>query len=145
MTFSSDRVAAALKKCFIFVFSGISEVKTNVQSHSTDHEGVTEVVLSCSATGKPVPVIEWAFSAGASVLTEHQTTTAANSDHTFTSSQNISLQVPAGWKGHVDCLLNSEVMEQQRKQIPFTVAPEKEEKKGMYSSNFIWECLLCVV
>lgn len=109
-------------------------MKTNVQSHSTEHEGVTEVVFSCSATGKPVPVIEWALSAGASVLTEPPTTTETNSDRTFTSSRNLSLQVPAGWKGHVDCLLNSEVMGQQRMQIPFTVAPEKKEK-GMYSSH----------
>lgn len=135
-------MAAALK-IFLFCHQGISEVKTAVQGPGTKHEDVGEVVFSCSATGKPPPTIQWAFSAGASALRQPQTTTVTNSDYTFTSSSKISLQVPADWSGDVDCLLNSGMMGQRQERIPFSLdRGTKEKEEGMHISCFVWECLL---
>ncbi|KAF3857090.1 hypothetical protein F7725_008949 [Dissostichus mawsoni] len=56
----------------------------------------------------------------------------ANGDKTFTSSSNITLRLPAGWEGHVDCLLNSGAMGQRSERIPFSLpAREKPEEEGL--------------
>lgn len=112
-----------------------------------DKEDV-EVVFSCSATGKPAPTIQWDFSASAFPLSRPQTSTATNSDFTFTSSRNISLQVPPDWNGYVDCLLNAGLMGERRERIPFHSDPGgKTKDKGMYvytvcRSQLIWEYVL---
>uniref|UniRef100_A0A7N6F953 Ig-like domain-containing protein n=1 Tax=Anabas testudineus TaxID=64144 RepID=A0A7N6F953_ANATE len=95
---------------------GISEVYT--QSSTTikgDEKKDRDVVFSCSATGKPAPTIEWDFSTTATKLSQTQTTTVKNSDHTFTSSCNITLKIPPRWTGHVDCVLNRGGLERGRR------------------------------
>ncbi|XP_070787058.1 OX-2 membrane glycoprotein-like [Enoplosus armatus] len=119
---------------------GISEVKTDVQATTRAHEEENvEVVFGCSATGKPAPTIKWTSSHDATRLEPPKTITATNSDHTFTSSSNITLQVPPGWNGHMDCLLNNGVAGQRQERIPFSLQDEhgkKEEKvKGLSSSG----------
>ncbi|XP_044043797.1 nectin-1-like [Siniperca chuatsi] len=119
---------------------GISEVKTHVQPPTGGHEEEdAKLVFSCSATGKPAPTIEWTFSPGATCLEQPQTFTVTNSDHTYTSSRNITLQVPPDWNGHVDCLLNNRVTGERRERIPFSLRDghkKKEEKgKGLSSSG----------
>ncbi|XP_078099951.1 OX-2 membrane glycoprotein-like isoform X2 [Sander vitreus] len=116
---------------------GISRFKTEVQAPSSeqDEEYVT-VVFSCSATGKPAPTIQWDFSPTATPADQPQTATVTNSDHTFTSSSNITLQVPPNWEGNVDCLLNTGVTGQRRERIPFSLPKkEEEEGKGLSSSG----------
>ncbi|KAK5847787.1 hypothetical protein PBY51_016889 [Eleginops maclovinus] len=107
---------------------GISSFKTEVHAPSSDPEAKMdeeEVVFSCSATGKPAPTIQWE-NLPEDVHTHRQpTTTVTNGDNTFTSSSNITLQLPAGWKGHVDCLLNSGTMGQRRETIPFSLPAKK--------------------
>ncbi|XP_037618037.1 OX-2 membrane glycoprotein-like [Sebastes umbrosus] len=104
---------------------GISEVKTEVQAPSD-----VAVVFSCSATGKPAPTIKWEFSPDATLTDQTQTATVTNSDHTFTSSSNITLRVHPEWKGHADCLLNSGVAGQRRERIPFSLPVGEKNDKG---------------
>ncbi|XP_051283193.1 OX-2 membrane glycoprotein-like [Dicentrarchus labrax] len=117
---------------------GISKVNTGVQLlRSEDEErDQEEVVFSCSATGKPAPTIEWVFSTGATKEDQLQST-VANSDHTFTSSRNITLKVPLDWKGHVDCMLNRGMIGQRRERIPFSPSLRniKQEVKGLSQSG----------
>ncbi|XP_041822312.1 OX-2 membrane glycoprotein-like [Chelmon rostratus] len=111
---------------------GISQVKTGVEALSSEHEDEDgkEVVFSCSATGKPAPTIEWVYSPGALPLNQPQTATVSNSDHTFTSSRNITLEIPPGWSGHVDCVLNSGMTGQRRERIPFFWHGKEKEEEG---------------
>ncbi|XP_054480067.1 OX-2 membrane glycoprotein-like [Anoplopoma fimbria] len=110
---------------------GISKVETEVQPlHSDLEKEHVEVVFSCSATGKPAPTIQWDFSQGATSSNQTQTTTVVNGDHTFTSSRNVTVQVPAGWKGHVDCLLNTGAAGQRRERIHFSLPDRKKKKEG---------------
>ncbi|XP_032362530.1 uncharacterized protein LOC116674139 isoform X2 [Etheostoma spectabile] len=109
---------------------GISMFKTEVQDPSREEDKeYLKVVFRCSATGKPAPTIQWDFSPSAAPADQPQTTTVTNSDHTFTSSSNITLQVPPNWKGNVFCLLNTGLTGQRRERIPFSL-PEKNEKEG---------------
>ncbi|XP_035486451.1 uncharacterized protein LOC118308944 isoform X2 [Scophthalmus maximus] len=114
---------------------GISSVDT-LHDHRSGPEGEhVEVVFGCSATGKPAPTIEWDISPGASHLDQTETTTASNSDHTFTSSHNVTLQVPADWSGHVDCLLNRGQTGEKQKRIPFSLSagrPKAKDEGGLY-------------
>ncbi|XP_076579758.1 nectin-1-like [Chaetodon auriga] len=109
---------------------GISQVTTGVEAPSSELEGEDgqEVVFSCSATGKPAPTIQWAYSPDVLLVNQPRTTTASNRDHTFTSSRNVTLEVPLGWSGHVDCLLNSGMMGQRRERIFFS-DEERHDKK----------------
>lgn len=93
-------------------------MKTAHRTSSPEHGGLKEVVFSCSATGRPSPTIEWALSDSGFAISQPETTRMANRDDTFTSSRNISLQVPARWRGHVDCLLNRGMTGERQEQIP---------------------------
>lgn len=103
---------------------GISEVKTEVEREDE------KVVFRCSATGKPAPTIGWAFSPGATPSDPPQSLIVTNSDHTFTSSGNVTLHAPAGWAGHADCLLNGGEAGPRRERIHFSLPDGKEEEEG---------------
>ncbi|KAM6892982.1 nectin-3-like [Lycodopsis pacificus] len=114
---------------------GISKVRTAVQPNSGREDEDVEVVFSCSATGKPAPTIHWNFSPGATRSDQPLTSTETNADHTFTSSRNVTLQVPAGWTGHVDCLLNRGAAGQRRETIPLSLPARKKEEEGRGRSS----------
>uniref|UniRef100_A0A8D3ASU2 Ig-like domain-containing protein n=1 Tax=Scophthalmus maximus TaxID=52904 RepID=A0A8D3ASU2_SCOMX len=120
--------------CSFNVYPDGSSRKQTCLSVGPEGEHV-EVVFGCSATGKPAPTIEWDISPGASHLDQTETTTASNSDHTFTSSHNVTLQVPADWSGHVDCLLNRGQTGEKQKRIPFSLSagrPKAKDEGGLY-------------
>ncbi|XP_041637513.1 OX-2 membrane glycoprotein-like [Cheilinus undulatus] len=121
------------RKQICLTVQGISKVKTEVQAPSVeqqeDEENV-EVAVSCSATGKPAPTIEWDFSADATHLDNHTTTKIMNSDRTFTSSSNITLQVHSDWNGYVDCVINKGAPGQRRETRKFTFGGEEDRKTG---------------
>ncbi|XP_034720950.1 uncharacterized protein LOC117939605 [Etheostoma cragini] len=109
---------------------GISVFKTEVQGPSREEDKeYLKVVFRCSATGKPAPTIHWDFSPSATPADQPQTTSVRNSDQTFTSSSNITLQVPPNWKGNVYCLLNTGLTGQRRERIPFSLPKKKEEEE----------------
>ena len=109
-------------------------------SREDEDEEDEKVVFSCSATGKPAPTVQWDISPGATTSHQPQRTTVRNKDQTFTSSSNITLQVPPEWKGHVDCVLNSGVMGQRRERIDFPpLDVKKEDVDGMYGPGGLLE------
>lgn len=115
------------------VYPGLSEVTTAVHVSAEGKENGVEVAFTCSATGKPPPTIQWDLSNSDLHNSQSQSTTVMNSDSTFTSSRNISLQVPSDWNGHVDCVVNSGMTSERQERIPLSLDPEKKEKdKGMY-------------
>lgn len=106
---------------------------TAVHVSAEAKENGGEVTFTCSATGKPPPTIQWDLPSPGLHDRQPQTTTVTNSDSTFTSSRNISLQAPSGWKGHVDCVVNSGMTGERRERIPVSLDPgKKKEEKGMY-------------
>lgn len=118
---------------------GISEVETGVQAPTggIENENIVKVVFSCSATGKPAPTIHWSHSAGAIPLDQPQTTTITNSDHKYTSSSNITLEVPQGWNGSVVCKLNNGLTGQRLERIPFSLHPKEDPNGKVLSSSGI--------
>lgn len=106
-------------------------------SSKPDENQPDEVVFSCTAAGIPAPTIEWTYPADVSPTHEPQTTTINNSDHTFTSSRNITLHIPPTWSGHVDCLLNSGTTGQRLERIPYHLSSppldvDEEGKRGIH-------------
>ncbi|CAN9498202.1 unnamed protein product [Ophioblennius macclurei] len=114
---------------------GISKTSTSVQTHNEAEGHHSEVVLSCSATGKPAPTIHWELPPGASSSTPEQTQTVSNSDHTFTSSSKVMLKFDASWEGHLDCVLNRGKPGQRTETIPLVVQHDKPEEAGIGASN----------
>lgn len=113
------------------VYPGISEVTTD--SFVQSNEQSAEVTFTCSATGKPTPTIEWGPSSPDLPSSQSPTTTQTNGDSTFTSTRNISVQVPSDWSGYVDCLVNIGMVGERRKRIPLTLNQGKQDKdEGTY-------------
>lgn len=108
------------------VYPGISEMTTDsiIQSNKQS----AEVTFTCSATGKPTPTIEWEPSTPDLPSSQSATTTQTNGDSTFTSTRNISVQVPPDWSGYVDCVVNVGMVGERRKRIPLTLNPGKKDK-----------------
>ncbi|KAI4831683.1 hypothetical protein KUCAC02_001212 [Chaenocephalus aceratus] len=127
----------SMRKQICFTVQGISSFKTEVHTPSSDpEEEEKEVVFSCSATGKPAPTIKWEIPSQATHTHRQPITTVSNGDKTFTSSSNLTLRLPAGWEGHVVCLLNSGAMGQRSERIPFSLpAREKQEEEGKTQST----------
>lgn len=94
---------------------------------------VVEVTFTCSATGKPPPTIGWDLSTPDLHHSQSEITTVTSRDSTFTSSGNISLQVPSDWNGHVDCVVNSGAKGERTERIPLSLDPGKKKKgKAVY-------------
>lgn len=112
-----------------------------MQALSGEHvEGGTKrVVFSCSATGKPTPTIKWELSGDGASLEDQSETTVTNSDYTTTRSCNITVEVPAGWSGHVDWLLNVGMTGQRSVRIPFSLDPGPPDQgdPGMHISHYV--------
>ncbi|CAJ1087571.1 OX-2 membrane glycoprotein isoform X1 [Xyrichtys novacula] len=113
--------AGSQRKQICLTVQGISEIKTKVHPTSTEHvveeDDEEVVVVTCSATGKPAPTIQWAVPADATQLDTPKPASVQNRDRTFTSSSNITLQVSSDWNGYVDCLLNKDLKGQRQERI----------------------------
>ncbi|XP_030611853.1 OX-2 membrane glycoprotein-like [Archocentrus centrarchus] len=99
---------------------GISEVKTMNHTLSGGDGKDSEIVFSCSATGKPAPTIEWNISADTSLSDQPHSVIVTNSDHTFTTSRNVTVKVAPGRSGYVDCVLNRGKLGERTERIPFS-------------------------
>ncbi|XP_053170252.1 OX-2 membrane glycoprotein-like [Scomber japonicus] len=128
---------------------GISKVETGVQVPSREQEDKDVIaVFSCSATGKPAPTIQWQVSPPAIGSEEAETITITNSDHTFTSSSNITLKVSANWRGNVNCLVNKGRRGQRQELIRFPLREgniEDTKEGGGWASFWIAFAIIVVV
>ncbi|XP_075994698.1 nectin-1-like isoform X1 [Genypterus blacodes] len=110
---------------------GISSVETNVsQVHSRGPEGGgdMEVLLSCSATGKPEPTIEWQSWRG--VSSDPRSSVVSNRDGTFTSSSQVTLRPSPEWDGSLDCLVNAGRRGERREHLRLPSVNGHQEKDG---------------
>lgn len=118
-----------------------------MQALSGEHleGGMKRVVFSCSATGKPTPTIEGNLSDDGASSEGQCETTVTNSDHTTTRSCNITVEVPAGWSGHVDWLLNAGMTGQRSVRIPFSLGPGPPDQRdpGMHISHYVHRHVFC--
>ncbi|XP_071774025.1 OX-2 membrane glycoprotein-like [Centroberyx gerrardi] len=124
------------RKQICLTVQGISEVTTHVQQiPSSGPEADVEVVVSCSATGKPAPAVQWDIPSSIDKEPSHRTVT--NDDHTFTTNSSVALRLPPHWGGNVDCLLNTGTrgQRQERIHIPDLSGRDKETvDQGKYIS-----------
>lgn len=107
---------------------------TNMQQiPGSGPEADTEVVVSCSATGKPAPVIHWNHSA-IIVSKPPSHWTVPNDDKTFTATSNLTLRPSPRLGGYVDCLVNSGMRGQRHERIPILVSEGdgKADMEGMF-------------
>lgn len=120
---------------------GISQVDASVQVR----ESAGQVVLRCSATGKPAPTVEWIVPPGERLSsTPEPTHTARNADHTFTSNGSITLQLRAPWEGHVDCVLNRGGPGQRTQRIPVVLQRSQSDHGTTHSARFGLVLCTCV-
>ncbi|KAM4710855.1 OX-2 membrane glycoprotein-like isoform 2-T2 [Anableps anableps] len=123
---------------------GISETHKMNISKSNSALKVREEVLSCSATGKPAPTISWNISSSVLSKDPQQTTTVSNSDGTFTSSSNITVQIPTDRRGHVVCILNRGLTGERQEEFPFS-SLEEEREEGNWSRHALIIAVLAII
>ncbi|XP_077369844.1 OX-2 membrane glycoprotein-like isoform X2 [Festucalex cinctus] len=100
---------------------GISEVKAEVRPPDEGLvDGSATAVFSCSATGKPAPIIRWRFSPNDTAFQQKMTMTVANHDGTFTRSQDVTLHLSGSWNGHADCVVQSGSLGEKMARVPFS-------------------------
>ncbi|XP_027867255.1 OX-2 membrane glycoprotein-like isoform X2 [Xiphophorus couchianus] len=121
---------------------GISETHKRNSSTSSSAPNGRKEELSCSATGKPAPKISWNTSNLARI--DAPPTTVSNSDGTFTTSSNITVQMPTDWRGHVYCVVNQGLPGQRQEEFPFS-SLEKEEEEGNVSQKTLIIAVLAII
>ncbi|XP_005810034.2 OX-2 membrane glycoprotein-like isoform X1 [Xiphophorus maculatus] len=121
---------------------GISETHKRNSSASSSAPNGRKEELSCSATGKPAPKISWNTSNLARI--DAPPTTVSNSDGTFTTSSNITVQMPTDWRGHVYCVVNQGLPGQRQEEFPFS-SLEKEEEEGNVSQKTLIIAVLAII
>ncbi|XP_068165456.1 OX-2 membrane glycoprotein-like [Antennarius striatus] len=118
---------------------GISETWTGVLATTSARRGggepqEEEVVIGCSATGKPAPSIRWVPSPDAAEVTPAQISTSTNQNGTITSSGNVTVRAPAGWRGHVDCVMNAGMAGERRERFSISLGSgTRNEEEGTFS------------
>uniref|UniRef100_A0A8K9XJ81 Ig-like domain-containing protein n=1 Tax=Oncorhynchus mykiss TaxID=8022 RepID=A0A8K9XJ81_ONCMY len=109
------------------LFKGLSEVRATMHKvPSTEPKADMEVVVSCSATGKPAPWIQWNLSAAALIKTPNNWT-VINTDQTVTANSNITLQLLPGSGGYVDCIVNNGMRTQRHERVLLPILPGERE------------------
>ncbi|XP_046886625.1 OX-2 membrane glycoprotein-like [Hypomesus transpacificus] len=136
--------SGSIRKQTCLTVQGISEVKT-AKSQTPPHlKTGTEVVVSCSATGKPAPVITWITSAN----TEPSQGTVLNADQTATTTSNLTLRLSPQSGGFVDCLVNNGTKGQKHERILLPIIhegqTENDKDDGRFHGGIALTIILCV-
>ncbi|XP_071388444.1 OX-2 membrane glycoprotein-like [Centroberyx affinis] len=136
------------RKQICLTVQGISEVTPHVQRIPSSGPDV-EVVVSCSATGKPAPAVQWHIPPGI-VSKEPSHRTVTNDDHTFTTNSSVALRLPPHWEGYVDCLLNTGTRGQRKEPIHILDLSgrhdnETEDKGGGLSNSGIAVVVVLII
>lgn len=115
--------SGSIRKQTCLTVQGVSEVRATMQKvPSTESKADMEVVVSCSATGKPAPWIQWNISAAVPIKTPNNWT-VINKDQTVTAISNITLQLLPGSGGYVDCIVNNGMRTQRHERVPLPILP----------------------
>ncbi|XP_067298918.1 nectin-3-like [Pseudorasbora parva] len=96
------------RKTFCLTVKGISEITADVNPSPTSD---ADVVVSCSATGKPAPSIQWKSSEKELKHFSSHHFTNLNEDSSTTITSNITLPLSQFRGKHVECLAKSDSVE----------------------------------
>eukprot|EP00063_Salmo_salar_P033190 XP_014008025.1 PREDICTED: OX-2 membrane glycoprotein-like isoform X2 [Salmo salar] len=119
--------SGSIPKQTCLTVQGVSEVRATMQKvPSTESKADMEVVVSCSATGKPAPWIQWNISAAVPIKTPNNWT-VINKDQTVTAISNITLQLLPGSGGYVDCIVNNGMRTQRHERVLLPILPGERE------------------
>ncbi|KAL1022021.1 hypothetical protein UPYG_G00021200 [Umbra pygmaea] len=109
---------------------GVSEVRATVlEVPSSEPKGDTDFVVSCTATGKPAPRIQWNNFTAAPIKSKHEWN-VVNKDQSVTVMSNITLQLSPGSGGYMDCLVNNGTTTQRQKRVQFPFLPREKIEEG---------------
>ncbi|KAJ8003979.1 hypothetical protein DPEC_G00154030 [Dallia pectoralis] len=113
---------------------GVSEVETTLQKlpSSESNRGGEDIVVSCSATGRPAPSILWDYSSAVSAKTLN-TWNVINKDQTVTVMSNMTLQSSSGLGRHVECLVNNGTRTQRQERV--LLPPYRGKKEDETGDN----------
>lgn len=96
---------------------GIASVEVKVQLNtSTESEQGSKALVSCSANGKPAPVIQW-IHPKANPVSEPEQTQSLNSDQTVTTTSVISLRSAEHSGDYVECVVNTGRIGHRKKRV----------------------------
>ncbi|XP_021169236.2 OX-2 membrane glycoprotein [Fundulus heteroclitus] len=113
-------------------------------SNSTTKSG--QKVLSCSATGKPAPTVDWDIPPNITRVLQ-PTAEVSHSNGTFTSSSSIT--VDKDWTGRVECVLNKGKNGERREELILPAQPEPGPVEGKRSQMALiisaLSILICVI
>lgn len=120
----------------LFLFSGISEIKASVQPASG-----SDVTVSCLATGKPTPILQWkSTEKDQNLHLSWSSNTRVNSDGSNTTTSYLKL--PSQFHGKsVECVAQSDNVE---KSYQISLSGKNDEGKyltwtRLETSIVIWE------
>ncbi|KAM4538590.1 OX-2 membrane glycoprotein-like [Fundulus diaphanus] len=105
----------------------VSTQKNFSTSNSTMRSG--QRVLSCSATGKPAPTVDWDIPSNITRVLQ-PTAEVSHSNGTFTSSSSITVETPRDWTGRVECVLNRGKNGERREEFILPAQPEPVPVEG---------------
>lgn len=103
---------------------GISNVRVDVQLIKTQPR---ELVVSCSATGKQVPVVSW-DAAGIDLSRQTTSRRAEMADNTFTVLSNLTLTALPTSADFVYCLVDGGSARQRRERISLSLLSRGDEE-----------------
>lgn len=108
-------------------FSGISEITASVNSSSSD----SDVTVSCSATGKPTPILQWKSTEKHQKLSASKMLTKLNGDGSNTTTSVLKLPLSQFHGKHVVCVATSGDVE-ERSQISLLDKDQSKDEEGKY-------------
>ncbi|KAK7162119.1 hypothetical protein R3I94_004689 [Phoxinus phoxinus] len=126
------------RKTMCLTVKGISEMTAEVNPSPTSD---SDVVVSCSATGKPTPTIQWKSPETAMNFFRSNNFTNLNEDSSTTITSNITIPLSQFHGKYVECLAQSDSVE-KRFQI---YVPKDDNKENVTLRKYIIPMLVVVI
>ncbi|KAA0722528.1 hypothetical protein E1301_Tti011903 [Triplophysa tibetana] len=129
------------RKTFCLTVKGISKITASVNSSSSD----SEVTVSCSATGKPTPILHWKSTEKDQNLSALKILTKLNSDGSNTTTSVLKLPLSQfQWK-YVECVAKSDGVEERSQVSLVDKDQNKKEEKSATLRNYTITILLLLI
>lgn len=128
------------RKTFCLTVKGISEITASVNSSSSD----SDVTVSCSATGKPTPILQWKSTEKDVNLSASKMLTKLNIDGSNTTTSVLKLPLSQFHGKYVECVAQSDDIE-KRSQISLLDKENNDEEKSVTLRNYTITILLLLI
>ncbi|CAM4500693.1 unnamed protein product [Leuciscus chuanchicus] len=126
-----------IRKTLCLTVKGISEIKVEVNPSPTSD---SDVVISCTATGKPTPTIQWKSSETELNFFRTNNFTNLNEDRSTTITSNITIPLSRFHGKYVECLAQSDSVEKR-----FQIDVPKDNNKDVTLRKYIIPMLVVVI